>query len=202
MTILNGARNTYWDPRFKRDTVKLLPGEYFSTRSSKMLVTVLGSCVAACIRDTRNGIGGMNHFLLPQKRQQPIEHVVKDYDHQEMRYGDMAMETLINDIMKKGGDRRYFEAKFFGGAQMFQSILEIGKQNITFVKEYLDFESIPIKTMDVGGVFGRKIYYIPQTGDVFLKRISKVNNNTIRQREISYLEKSRQEKAEAQIDFF
>ncbi|MBF0265637.1 MAG: chemoreceptor glutamine deamidase CheD [Gammaproteobacteria bacterium] len=202
MTTLSGARNTYWDPRFKRNTVKLLPGEYYATTSNNMLVTVLGSCVAACIRDTKSGIGGMNHFLLPQKRQQPVEHFIKDYDHPEMRYGDMAMEILINGIMKKGGNRRHFEAKIFGGAQMFESVMEIGKQNITFVKEYLDFEEIPITANDLGGEFGRKIYFIPKTGDVFLKRINKINNNTIKSREMKYLEQSRKDKAESQIDFF
>jgi len=197
------ARNTYWDGRFKRNTVKLLPGEYHSTTGDEMLVTVLGSCVAACIRDTRSGIGGMNHFLLPEQRNSnDKQNFAETYDNSVTRYGDLAMEMLINDIVARGGDRKYFEAKIFGGAQMFESSMQIGARNIEFVKEYLDFEAISIVSEDVAGTQGRKVYYIPETGEIFLKRIVSLHNNTIEKREAKYLRKARETKTEAEIDFF
>jgi chemotaxis protein CheD len=203
MSEFHDAKNTYWDPRFKRHTVKLLPGEYHTTKGNELLVTVLGSCVSACIRDTKSGIGGMNHFLLPeQNNRHPNTTWAEAYDSSETRYGDLAMEILINDILKRGGDRQYFEAKIFGGAQMFESSMEIGKRNIEFVSKYLKYESIRISSNDVGGIYGRKIYYIPQTGDIFLKRIINVKNKTIEKREQKYLQQAKQTRTEAEIDFF
>lgn len=203
MSSFHDARNTYWDGRFKRNTVKLLPGEYHATVGKEMLVTVLGSCVAACIRDAKRGIGGMNHFLLPeQKNKDKSQGWVESYDSSETRYGDLAMEMLINDIIRRGGDRKNFEAKIFGGAQMFESSMQIGLRNIEFVRAYLKFESIAISSEDVAGTQGRKIYYIPETGEIFLKRIVSLHNNTIEKREAQYLRQARATKTEAEIDFF
>jgi len=168
-----------------------------------MLVTVLGSCVAACIRDTKSGIGGMNHFLLPeQTNKDKSQGWAESYDSSETRYGDLAMEMLINDIISRGGDRKYFEAKIFGGAQMFESSMKIGQRNIEFVRDYLKFESISINSQDVAGTQGRKVYYIPETGEIFLKRIVSLHNNTIEKREVKYLRQARETKTEAEIDFF
>jgi len=203
MSEFHDAKNTYWDPRFKRHTVKLLPGEYHTTKGKELLVTVLGSCVSACIRDTKSGIGGMNHFLLPEQHNRHKDTSwAETYENSETRYGDLAMEILINDILKRGGDRQYFEAKIFGGAQMFKSSMEIGKRNIDFVSDYLKYESIRVASNDVGGIYGRKVYYIPQTGDIFLKRIINVKNKTIEFREKKYLQEAKQTRTEAEIDFF
>jgi chemotaxis protein CheD len=205
MPSFHDAVNTYWDPRFKRHTIKLLPGEYHTTKGAELLVTVLGSCISACIRDTKSGIGGMNHFLLPVQKNNTRKDEsswAKSYDSSETRYGDLAMEMLINDIIKRGGDRKYFEAKIFGGAQMFESTMRVGDRNIEFVSKYLDFESIPISSNDTGGRQGRKLYYIPQTGEVFLKRIISVHNNTIEKREKQYMKTAKESRTEAEIDFF
>jgi chemotaxis protein CheD len=60
-----GAR--YFDTRQGYTAVKVMPGEYYITHEpSEMLVTVLGSCVSACVRDPYTGLGGMNHFMLPE----------------------------------------------------------------------------------------------------------------------------------------
>ncbi|MFK5983987.1 MAG: chemoreceptor glutamine deamidase CheD [Pseudomonadota bacterium] len=203
MSDFHDAKNTYWDPRFKRHTVKLLPGEYHTTTGKEILVTVLGSCIAACIRDTRSGIGGMNHFLLPEQKKKPeTSNWAENYESSETRYGDLAMEMLINDIIKRGGNRSFFEAKIFGGAQMFESNMKVGERNIEFVSNYLKVESIPVVSNDVAGSHGRKIYYIPETGDIFLKRIISIHNNTIEKREKAYLKKAKQSRTEAEIDFF
>lgn len=193
----------YWDHRFQRHTIKLLPGDFDVVAGEQMLVTVLGSCIAACIRDKKKLIGGMNHFLLPTDRKIQIPAQVLNYDNAATRYGDLAMERLINDIIARGGTRENFEAKIFGGSRMFNtSMSDVGDQNIQFVKSYLKTEGIRVSKEDLGGDLARKVYYIPSTGEVFLKRINKVRNNTIELREISYLKKAKSSRTTAQIDFF
>jgi chemotaxis protein CheD len=193
----------YWDHRFQRQTIKLLPGDFDVVNGKQMLVTVLGSCIAACIRDKKKLIGGMNHFLLPTDRKIKSPGQILDYDNAATRYGDLAMERLINDIIARGGIRENFETKIFGGARMFNSgMSDVGSQNIEFVKAYLKTEGIRISKEDVGGDHARKVYYIPSTGDVFLKRINKVKNNTIELRELSYLKQAKSSRTTAQIEFF
>ena len=100
------ATNFYFDRNFDSEAVKLLPGEYFVTNKDMMLVIVLGSCVAACIRDHRSGIGGMNHFMLPDAggdSNNPL--------NASARYGTYAMEILINQLLKLGAQRSNLEAK-------------------------------------------------------------------------------------------
>ncbi|MCU7836452.1 MAG: chemoreceptor glutamine deamidase CheD [gamma proteobacterium symbiont of Taylorina sp.] len=195
----------YWDHRFKRHTIKLLPGDFDVVNGEEMLVTVLGSCIAACIRDIKNGIGGMNHFLLPadKKLNNGNAHQLNTYDSDATRYGDLAMEQLINNIISMGGRRENFEAKIFGGARMFKATLSnVGQQNIEFVKDYLKTEKIRLVSNDTAGTQARKVYYIPSTGDVFLNRITRVNNNTIEEREKQYLTEAKSADTNADITFF
>lgn len=192
----------YWDHRFQRNTIKLLPGDFDVVSGAEMLVTVLGSCVAACIRDTKSGIGGMNHFLLPSMAVNKGRHW-DDYDSAATRYGDLAMEYLINKIVQLGGQRENLEAKVFGGARMFKtSFSDIGLQNIEFVNDYLKTERIRVVSSNTGSTFARKIYYIPSTGDVYLKRITHISNNTILERERNYFEEAQKARTTAEVSFF
>jgi len=193
----------YWDHRFQRHTIKLLPGDFTVVNGRQMLVTVLGSCVAACIRDSQRAIGGMNHFLLPYEKNRGTARKWNDYESESTRYGDLAMEQLINKIISLGGQREYLEAKIFGGAKMFNVHLsDIGRQNIEFVMQYLKTEKIKIASEDTGGIHARKIYYIPANGDVFLKRITETYNSTIEQREKRYMNEVKQTRTTAEISFF
>ena len=193
----------YWDHRFKRHAIKLLPGDFEVVDGDQMLVTVLGSCIAACIRDNKNGIGGMNHFLLPTEKINGRAKRYLDYESEATRYGDLAMEQLINKIIAMGGKRENLEAKIFGGAKMFTaSLSDIGSQNIAFVTEYLKIEKILVAKNDTAGINARKVYYIPATGDVFLKRITRTNNNTIELRERQYMSEANAARTTAQISFF
>jgi chemotaxis protein CheD len=194
----------YWDHRFQRRVIKLLPGDFEVVNNGQMMVTILGSCVSACIRDKIQSIGGMNHFLLPGDQKTSARPHWDYLDSAAARYGDLAMEKLINNIIKLGGKRENLEAKVFGGANMFNSGIStnIGEQNVQFVKEYLDIEKINIMGMDTGGDNARKIYYIPQTGEVFLKRIDRSNNNTIQLRESQYLKQAKATRTTAEISFF
>jgi chemotaxis protein CheD len=200
----SGGEAVYWDHRFQRYAIKLLPGDFEVVNNDQMLVTVLGSCVAACVRDSRQLIGGMNHFLLPTDKKIPLRPGYNNLDTAAARYGDLAMEKLINEIIKLGGIRENLEAKIFGGANMFNGGMttDIGAQNVEFVKDYLEFEKIKVVSMDTGGNNARKVYYIPKTGEVFLKRIDNVKNNTIQLRETQYMKQAKAARTTAQISFF
>ncbi|HEX4858599.1 MAG TPA: chemoreceptor glutamine deamidase CheD [Usitatibacteraceae bacterium] len=173
----------YYDKHFKMDAAKILPGEYFATDRNMLLVTVLGSCVAACIRDVRAGIGGMNHFMLPKTEKDPATPI-----SMSARYGSFAMEILVNQLLKMGARREHLEAKVFGGGNVLRGFTSnsIGESNADFVIEYLQNEKIPIAAEDLLGMNPRKIYFFPATGKVFVKRIRELHNHTIVERESEY----------------
>ena len=173
--VASDDKHKSWDPRFKRYAYRLMPGEYGLASKGEMLITVLGSCVCACIRDKTTGIGGMNHFLLTHSRRMKYSHnISQDYDDKSTRYGVGAMEVLINDLIKQGSKRANLEAKIFGGAKVTETDNKIGSDNIAFVKDYLNLEQIPLISSDVGGTQARTVYYIPETGDVFVRKVEKV----------------------------
>ncbi len=173
----------YFDNKFGIEAAKILPGEYFATDKNMVLVTVLGSCVAACIRDPRAGAGGMNHFMLPRSEQDPASPV-----SMSARYGTYAMEILINQLIKMGARRDTMEAKVFGGGNVLRGFTmnNIGESNASFVMEYLRNEGIRVTAEDMLGVHPRKIYYFPGTGKVLVKKIRELHNNTIMDRESEY----------------
>jgi chemotaxis protein CheD len=126
------------------------------TEPNVVLSTVLGSCVAACLRDPGAGVGGMNHFLLPggdTSRNQESE-----------RYGAYLMELLINGLLKRGARRDRIEAKLFGGARMLQGLSDIGAQNAAFARQFLANEGIRILAENLGGTHGRRLEFFPVSG--------------------------------------
>ena len=135
------APNLYFDKYFNVEAAKILPGEYYATGREMMLCTVLGSCVAACIRDYRSGIGGMNHFMLPDSAADDGSPMSKS-----ARYGTYAMEILINQLLKMGARRENLEAKVFGGGKILKgmSAINIGQRNADFVMEFLGREKIRV----------------------------------------------------------
>jgi len=157
----------YIDPRFKVPAVKLLPTQHLVVNDETLLVTVLGSCVAACIHDPVLRIGGMNHFMLPDSG--------PDHDaDSNTRYGAHAMEVLINELLYQGASRKRLQAKVFGGGNVLQGFTHtlIGNRNAEFVLRYLDAERIPVTAQDLGGIHPRKVYFFPQTSKVMVQRIS------------------------------
>ena len=175
------ARNLYFDNTHNIETAKLLPGEYFVCKRNMMLVTVLGSCVAACIRDTRTGIGGMNHFMLPDSE-------IEQTEATGARYGTYAMEILINHLLKLGARRENLEAKVFGGGNVLRGLMQanVGHKNALFVESFLEMENIRITARDLEDVYPRKIYYFPANGRVLVKRLRVLHNTTVIEREIEY----------------
>ena len=155
----------FYDAFFKNDAVKILPGEYFVFNEDILIMTTLGSCIAACLWDREAKVGGMNHFMLPEG------------DGGSGRYGSYAMELLINEMMKRGASRMTMEAKVFGGGQVIAGMntMNVGERNTNFVIEYLKTERIPILSKDVLDVYPRKVCFLPASGKAMVKRLAPAN---------------------------
>ena len=178
---------------------KIVPGEYYVTRREMVLVTVLGSCVAACIRDKESGIGGMNHFMLPNST-----HDNNSWISASARYGAYAMEVMINQILKQGAKRENLEAKLFGGGAVIKnmSAMNVGDDNAKFALDYLRREKIPVVAKDLLGSFPRKVYYFPHSGKVLVKKLRDLPNDTIIVRELEYGKRLTNAKVDGDIELF
>ena len=159
----------FYDAHFKNDAVKILPGEYFVYHEDMLIMTTLGSCIAACIYDRNAKVGGMNHFMLP------------DGAGDSGRYGSYAMELLINEMMKRGASRTTMEAKVFGGGQVVSGMttMNVGERNTTFVMDYLKTERIPVISKDVLDVYPRKVCFLPGSGKAMVKRLAPANADSL-----------------------
>jgi chemotaxis protein CheD len=180
-----GEPTLYHDRSFGCDAAKLLPGEYYVTSLDMVLVTVLGSCVAACLRDPVARVGGMNHFMLPGAS------VDESIVSQPTRYGVYAMELLINDILRRGGKRERLEAKVAGGGNVLKGFGAgtVGERNAAFVTHFLDTEGIPLVGSDLLDLHPRKVYYFPATGRLLVKELRSLRNDTLAKREQQYRQK-------------
>jgi len=177
----------FWDPKHSNYVAKILPGEFYISGNGEIISTVLGSCVSACVRDPVLGIGGMNHFMLPQHGGHSSVEWEGAQVSSETRYGNWAMEYLINELLKAGAVRDRLEVKVFGGGQVLANMTDVGARNIHFVESYLSNEGMTISAKDLGGIFPRKVLYFPDTGKVLVKRIKTVSNDTIVSRERDYM---------------
>ena len=192
------APSLYFDRHFNIDAAKILPGEYYVTRRDMLLVTVLGSCVAACVRDKTNGIGGMNHFMLPDS--QDTGATVSG----SMRYGSYAMEVLINQLLKLGASRTNLEAKVFGGGNVIAGMTQtnVGERNAKFVLDYLKTEKIPVIAKDLLDIYPRKVYFFANTGKILVKKLVNMHNQTIEVREQQYRKRLQGSKVEGEVELF
>jgi chemotaxis protein CheD len=190
----------YYDRTFDVDAAKISPGEYYYTDKDMMIVTVLGSCVSACVRDVVSGIGGMNHFMLPDSAKADKDNPVSE----SMRYGTYAMEVLINQLIKNGARRENLEAKIFGGGNVLRSFttMNVGDRNAAFVRNYLKDEGIRVTGEDLNDIFPRKVYFFPKTGKVLVKKLKQLNNYTIMKREESYASKLKTNDVGGDVDLF
>lgn len=194
--IEHQSSQRYFDSKFSREAIKILPGEFFVTTRDMLLVTVLGSCVAACIRDPERGIGGMNHFMLPDGGAGAMS--------KSARYGGYAMELLVNELIKSGARRSALEAKVFGGGRVMASLssANVGERNAEFVLDYLRQEGIPVLAQDLQDKHARKIYFFPRAGRVLVKKLERVNNDTLARREREYQERLARDDASGDIELF
>ncbi|MBU3545134.1 chemoreceptor glutamine deamidase CheD [Polynucleobacter sp. MWH-Mekk-B1] len=194
------SQNLYFDKTFNCEAVKIAPGEYYFTNKNMAIVTVLGSCVSACITDIKNGIGGMNHYMLPDS----AIHKKDDPSSEMMRYGSYAMEILINEILKNGGRRENLEAKIFGGGNVLHGFnaLNIGERNAIFVRKYLMDEGIRITGEDLVESYSRKVYFFPKTAEVFVKKIKLSSNLKLIKREKKYAQHINTKSISGDIELF
>ena len=192
------ATNVYYDRTFDCDAAKILPGEYYYTGKDMLIVTVLGSCVSACIRDRVKGLGGMNHFMLPDGGDpgNPVS--------ASMRYGTYAMEVLINDLLKAGARREHLEAKVFGGGAVLRgfSAMNVGERNAAFVIQFLKTERIPVLAEDLNDIYPRKVYFFPRTGKVLVKKLMQTHNDTLAKRELDYASRLKVTPVSGAVDLF
>lgn len=188
----------FFDPSIQRPIAKILPGEFYVSRTSEAISTVLGSCVAACIRDNENGVGGMNHFMLPAPTG-----VERDRwwlsTERAARYGNDAMEQLINAILKAGGRRERLEVKIFGGAR---AISDVGQRNIEFVRHYLETEGLRLVAENVGDNCPRLVQFFPDSGRARMRRLRSMENSDLRTRENVYLKQLAKDPIQGEVELF
>ena len=158
---------------------------------------MLGSCVSACIRDQYAGIGGMNHFMLP------LSHASGWADDREStRYGNFAMEKLINELIKAGCSRTRMEVKLFGGGNVTETNNLIGTQNSDFALQYLEAEGLACAAQDLRGPYPRRIQYYPATGRVVRRLLGSNESALIVREESTYANSLSSKKTSGEIQIF
>lgn len=189
-----------WNNIHEIYAARILPGEYYVTNHDEAVYTTLGSCISACIRDKTTGIGGMNHFMLPASA---------DHDGWKStglsaatRYGNFAMEHLINVILKNGGQRKNLEVKLFGGGRIMQNMTDVGMRNIDFARDYLATEGLQVVAEDVGDIYPRMVIYFPATGKAKVKRLRTLHVNSIAEEETRYLKTVENKPVGGDIELF
>ena len=189
----------YYDPKFRAQALKVLPGEYLVSGNEVMLVTVLGSCVAACMRDPLAGVGGMNHFMLPQADAD----AGSSWGNASARYGSYAMELLINALLKRGADRRRLEVKVFGGAAVIAGMTasNVGERNARFVLDYLRAEGLVPAAQDLFDVVPRRVHYFPRSGRVLVRRLPVASTEVIAGEDL-YRSKLQTSETEGAVELF
>jgi chemotaxis protein CheD len=162
----------FWDAHFRNEAVKVLPGEFFVHDEDILVMTTLGSCIAACLWDREKRIGGMNHFLLPDSG---------SGGDASGRYGSYAMDLLIGELIKRGATRCTLEAKVFGGGAVISGMntINVGERNTAFVLDYLRTERITVVSKDVLDIYPRKVCFLPASGKAMVKRLAAANTEAL-----------------------
>lgn len=176
------ATSRFYDHQFKREVVKVMPGQFFVASGEVVIATVLGSCVSAVVWDPVTRIGGMNHFMLA---------VSSDDNGEEidcMRYGQFAMDTLIERVLAQGALKQSLEAKVFGGGRVLRGFnaSDIGDDNAAFVLQYLEERGIPITASNLGDIYPRKLYFFPDSGRVMMRKMKTDYNPKVARIEQAY----------------
>lgn len=163
---LRGFEGTarYWDAMEGAWTAQVVAGDYYVTAADEVISTVLGSCVSTCVRDATAGVGGMNHFMLPDDPRGDATGAV-------MRFGSYAVERLINELVKYGARRERLEIKVFGAGRMIDSRSNVGEANVRFVRHYLQEEGLVIAAEDIGGPWARRLRYHARSGIACVKHL-------------------------------
>jgi chemotaxis protein CheD len=196
--VEGSAGRRFFDAASAAWMVKVFPGEFYVTsKPDEILVTVLGSCVTACIRDAVAGFGGMNHFMLPQHSSGTWGD-----DLRSTRFGNFAMEKLVNELIKAGCSRARMEIKVFGGGNVTESSNAIGSENADFVMRYLAAEGLRCAAQDLGGTQPRRIHYYPSTGKVVRRLLGAGERIVISREELDYGSRLQKQQPSGEIQLF
>jgi chemotaxis protein CheD len=190
----------YWDPTQACMTVKVLPGEFYVSTQHELVTTVLGSCVAACIHDARRGIGGMNHFMLPEPRGERDSW--SSTTGRAARYGSDAMEQLINAILVAGGQRADLQVKIFGGGRVLAQLTDIGQRNIDFVQRYIAAEKLNLCASDLGDVYPRQVQFFPNSGRARVRLLRRHDDVALVADEPGYLKRLANDPIKGEVELF
>ncbi|MBN2647134.1 MAG: chemoreceptor glutamine deamidase CheD [Thiotrichales bacterium] len=186
------------DPAEGIPTIKILPGEFYVTDQNERIETVLGSCIAACVRDPLLGLGGMNHFMLPIDKNATGDSALSDAN----RYGNYAMENLVNALLSRGAKRERLEFKVFGGGRIMSSMTNIGWYNIGFAFDYVFTEGFKLVAQDIGDVYPRKVLYYPNTGRARVRRLNPMHNQSLAAQESQYIHRIESKPVEGEVELF
>ncbi|MFC5436763.1 chemoreceptor glutamine deamidase CheD [Rhodanobacter umsongensis] len=190
----------YWDPAQACMTVKVLPGEFYVSTQEELITTVLGSCVSACIHDARRGIGGMNHFMLPEPRGERDGWTATV--GRAARYGSDAMEQLINAILIAGGQRGDLQVKIFGGGRVLAQLTDIGQRNIDFVQHYIATERLNLRASDLGDVYPRQVQFFPSSGRARVRLLRRHDDVQLVADEPGYLKRLANDPIKGEVELF
>ena len=192
----------YWDQPHGCFVARVLPGEFYVTRHAEAVSTVLGSCVSACIRDTRLNVGGMNHFMLPLDASLGSS-AWGEAASSATRYGNVAMELLVNEILKLGGRREHLEIKLVGGGHVLAEMTtDIGRRNIEFVRNFIQKEGYRVAGEDMGDRFARRVIYFPQSGRMRVRKLVTERDESLAAQERAYLKRLDTTPLEGEIELF
>ncbi|MFK8053460.1 MAG: chemoreceptor glutamine deamidase CheD [Woeseiaceae bacterium] len=197
----SGDASRFVDKSTGKTIAKVLPGYFYVTKHPEEIMTVLGSCIAACIRDPFAGIGGMNHFMLPIGENDRTDAWGAGMSAAN-RFGNFAMENLINALIKHGAQKNRLEVKLFGGGRVLNISSDIGAKNIAFVKDYIDVENLTVSASNVGDNFARKVIYNPLSGRTRMKRLQESYNGLVVSQENKLLESIKQEPVAGSVELF
>lgn len=193
-----GGGRRFYDVAHAAWMVKVFPGEYYTTsKADEILVTVLGSCVSACIRDPQRGVGGMNHFMLPHSHSGNW-----GKDARSTRFGNFAMEKLLNELIKAGCSRSSLEIKLFGGGNVIESSAAVGTDNAEFVLRFLEAEGLRCTARDLGGQLPRRIQYSPTTGKVVRRLLGGGESLAVAREETEYARRLTSQRPAGEIELF
>jgi chemotaxis protein CheD len=147
-----------------RAATYLHPGDLAVSGQPMAITTILGSCVGVCLFDARAGVGGMNHYLLPDSlgsRPSP-------------RFGDVAMPQLLGQVLRAGGRRERLRAGVYGGACVLDAFLggdHLGERNVEAALRFLADEGIPVLARHSGGRRGRRVVFHTDDGATLMREI-------------------------------
>ncbi len=191
------AGSNYFDHKLDTMVHKINEGGVcVLSRSEHVIMTTLGSCISVCMFDPIIKVGGMNHFLLPEERN------AERKDSFSMRYGNNAMEILLNEILKRGGQRARIVLKAFGAGNVLSINAEIGAKNQAFLKKYIADEDMTLETCDLGGDYPRRVAFFPSTGKAFVKLLRRSSDRNISKQEEKFRKQIEKQEPFGNIELF